>query len=198
MPGSRLTADRGAHIVLPNWEEAIEVFGLPMDIRKTVTIIEDTLIEGQNQLPQPERRVATIAVVRNPLVSGTGESLNELVQDGGDLGRFLAERALEHIDQSRVTSVGKGAIVGADGEPEQAQAILFPKFATAVRDALQLGSVHIPGEKKLAKAGVTLDVLLWQVHGASSETPAGRMEIRVPGSPKDDEILVVLILGGTR
>ena len=169
-----------------------------MDIRKTVTIIEDTLIEGRNQLPQPERRVAAIAVVRNPLVSGNGEGLNGLVQDGGDLGRFLAERALEHIDQARIASVGKGAIVGADGEPEQAQAILFPKFAAAVRDVLQLGSVHIPGEKKLAKAGATLDVLLWQVHGGGSDTPAGTMEVRVPGSPKNDEILVALILGGTR
>ncbi|HEX5414518.1 MAG TPA: amino acid synthesis family protein [Chloroflexota bacterium] len=168
-----------------------------MDIRKTVTLIEDTLIEGRNQLPQPQRRIATIAVIRNPAAGTNSEGLNELVQDGGDLGRFLAERALEHIDQSRISLVGKGAIVGADGEPEQGQAILYPKFATAVRDALQLGPVHIAGEKKLAKAGAPLEILLWRIQGGSSE-PAGQLEIRVPGSPQNDEILVALVVAGAR
>ena len=168
-----------------------------MDIRKTVTLIEDTLIEGRNQLQQPQRRIASIAVIRNSAVSSNSGNLNDLVQDGGDLGRFLAERALEHIDQARITLVGKGAIVGADGEPEQGQAILYPKFAAAVREALQLGAVHIAGEKKLAKAGSPLDILLWRVHAGTSET-AGQMEIRVAGSPQPDEILVALVVAGTR
>lgn len=168
-----------------------------MDIRKTVTMIEDVLIEGQNTLPQPERRVATIAVIRNPLLSNGLRDLSELIQDGGDLGRYLAERAVEYIDRSRITMVGKAAIVGLDGEVEQEQAVLYPKFAYAVRDALQVSATNLPGEKKLARAGSPIEVLLWSVNAPPSETPAGRMEIRVPNAPGRDEILVALVVAGT-
>src|SRR6266852_8922471 len=121
-----------------------------MDIRKTVTVIEDTLIEGGQQLPQPLRRIAVIAVVRNPLVTRNDENLGELVHDGEDLGRFLAKRALDHVDRGRISMLGKAAIVGVDGEPEHGQAILYPKFASAVRETLDLGSARMIGEKKIA------------------------------------------------
>src|SRR5260370_21825773 len=109
-----------------------------MDIRKTITLIEDTLIERSAPLSQPIRRVAVIAVVRNPLVSRNDENLSELIQDGEVLGRFLAQRALDHVDRGRITMLGKAAIIGGDGEPEHGQAILYPKFASAVRETLDL------------------------------------------------------------
>lgn len=168
-----------------------------MDIRKTVTVIEDTLIEGGQTLAQPLRRVAVIAVVRNPLVSRDDENLSELNHDGEDLGRFLAQRALEHVDRRRVTLLGKGAIVGSDGEPEHGQAILYPKFAAAVRETLDAGSARIVGEKKIGPPGSNLDVLLQPVDGSADVGLTSRMEIRVPGSPSADEILVVLAFAST-
>ena len=71
-----------------------------MDIRKTVTTIEDTLFEGDTRLEQPLRRVAVVAVVRNPLVTRDDENLGELMRDGEDLGRYLAQRSLEFVDSS--------------------------------------------------------------------------------------------------
>lgn len=168
-----------------------------MDIRKTVTIIEDVLIEGRAALAQPQRRVATIAVVRNPLVGNGLSDLSELVQDGGDLGRYLAERALDYIDRSRITMIGKAAIVGVDGEVEQGQAILYPKFTNAVRDTLEVSATNIPGEKKLARVGSPIEVLLWSVNAPPSDPPAGQMELRIPDSPQRDEILVALVIAGT-
>src|SRR5215471_18334264 len=116
-----------------------------MDIRKTVTLIEDTLIDGGAPLSQPLRRVALIAVVRNPLVGRNDQNLGELVGDGEVLGRFLAQRALDHVDRGRIAMLGKGAIVGLDGEPEHGQSILYPKFAVAVRETLGLGSARLIG-----------------------------------------------------
>ena len=45
-----------------------------MDIRKTVILIEDTLVDGGARLDQPLRRAALIAVVRNPLVAQIGRA----------------------------------------------------------------------------------------------------------------------------
>jgi hypothetical protein len=92
--------------------------------------------------------------------------------------------------------LGKAAIIGGDGEPEHGQAILYPKFASAVRETLDLGSARMMGEKKIAPAGSSITVSLLRVDGASSE-PIGTMELRVPGSPRDDEILVALVVAGT-
>lgn len=167
-----------------------------MDIRKTVTLIEDTLIEAGQTLSQPLRRVAVIAVIRNPLVSRNDENLGELVQDGEVLGRYLAQRALEHVDRNRISMLGKAAIVGVDGEPEHGQAILYPKFASAVRETLDLGSARFFGEKKIAPAGSSITVSLQPATGGSTE-PVGSMELRVPGSPRDDEMLVALVVAGT-
>jgi Amino acid synthesis len=172
-----------------------------MDIRKTVILIEDTLVDGGARLDQPLRRVALIAVVRNPLVARDDENLGELIRDGEDLGRFLAQRALEYVDRSRLIAVGKGAIVGSDGEPEHGQAILYPKFATAVREVLDLGTIPLLGEKKIGSASTSLLVPLHATAPASGSAAAplpttSPMEIRVPGSPRGDEILVALLVAG--
>lgn len=166
-----------------------------MDIRKTVTLIEDILMEDGIALPQPVRRVAQIAVIRNPLVGRDDEDLEELVRDGEDLGRFLAQRALEAVDRGRITSVGKATIVGSDGEPEHGQAILYPKFATSVRETLGAGDAPILSEKMIAPPGSAIKVHLQGV--GSAEPSTGMMELRVPGSPNRDEILVALVVTGS-
>src|SRR5258708_28711142 len=124
-----------------------------MGLRKAFTVTEDTVSEGGHPLSQPLRRVAVIAVGRNPLVTRNDENLGELIHDGEVLGRYLAQRALDHVDRSRITMLGKAAIVGGHGEPEHGQAILFPKFAAAVRETLDLGSARMIGGKKIAPAG---------------------------------------------
>lgn len=166
-----------------------------MDIRKTVTVVEDILIESGKSLPQPVRRVALMAVVQNPLVGRNDENLGELVHDGEDLGRFLAKRALEWIEAGRVTSIGKGTIVGSDGEPEHGQAILYPKFAASVRETLKTEAVPILGEKLIAAPGSAIKIPLQRIGSAGAAD--GVMELRVPGSPRSDEILVALVLAGT-
>lgn len=167
-----------------------------MDIRKTVTLIEDTLIDGGQQLEHPVRRVAAIAVVRNPLVTRDDEDLNELIRDGEDLGRYLAQRALDYIDRARISAIGKGVIVGLDGEPEHGQSILYPRFATAARETLGLSGARALGEKKLAGASSAIAIPLYATSSPSAERPSGAMEIRVPGSPRPDEFLVALVVAG--
>ena len=167
-----------------------------MDIRKTVTLIDDTLMDDGVLSHQPLRRVAVIAVVRNPLVGNNDEDLARLVNEGEDLGRFLAQRVLEQIDRKRITMIGKAAIIGTDGQPEHGQAILFPKFSAAVRATIDASDARMLGEKKIASAGSPIVAVLQSVDGRSTD-PVGSLEVRVPGSPRPDEILVALVVGGT-
>ena len=168
-----------------------------MDIRKTITVIEDILIEDGRTLSQPVRRVAQMAVIRNPLVGRSDENLDELLRDGEDLGRFLAQRALQSLHRDSVAGVGKGAIVGVEGEPEHGQAILYPKFAAAVREALGAGASGILSEKLIAGPGSALKVHVQGSGTADGVKVDGVMELRVPGSPNADEILVALVVVGT-
>jgi len=166
-----------------------------LELRKTVTLIEDTLIEDGRTLPQPIRRVAQIAVVRNPLAGRIEENLEELVRDGEDLGRFLAKRAVELLDRGRITLLGKGAIIGEDGEPEHGQAILYPRFAAAVRETLGLDHASVLSEKLIAGPGAALKIRLRRID-SPLDSAEGVMELRVPGSPAPDEILVALVVAG--
>lgn len=166
-----------------------------MDIRKTVTVIEDILMDNAAPLPQPIRRVAQVAVVRNPLVERDDENLDELSRDGEDLGRFLAKRALEVVEREQIAGLGRGAIVGIDGEPEHGQAILYPRFAAAVRETLGVEGSAVLSEKLIAGPGAPLRVHLQPTERGIAEG-GGIMEIRVPGSPNPDEILVALVVVG--
>ena len=116
------------------------------DIRKIVTILEETLIEGGRAVVPPTKRAAAVAVVRNPFAGTYVEDLAELVEVGEELGRLLAERAVAAlgIPGPAVESFGKAAAVGADGELEHAAAILHPKLGAPFRRVLGKGASLIP------------------------------------------------------
>jgi hypothetical protein len=61
-----------------------------------------------------------------------------------------------------------------------------------VRETLDAGAARMLGEKKIGPAGSSIEVLLQPIDGSSNPESASRMEIRVPGSPRGDEILVAL------
>lgn len=168
----------------------------PLDIRKTVTVIEDILIEDGKPLPRPVRRTAFIAVVGNPLVRRTDDDLSELNRDGEDLGRFLAKRALEVVDAGQIESIGKGVIVGMNGQPEHGQAVLYPRFAAAARETLRIADVPVLSERLIGAPGSALRVPLQRLDGGGEVAPKGVMELRVPGSPAAEEILVALVVTG--
>ena len=125
------------------------------DIRKIVTVVEETLVEGEKPVTPPTRRAAAIAVIRNPYAGRYVESLDELIAAGEELGRLLGERAVAAlgIPGDKVESYGKAALVGADGELEHAAAILHPKLGAPLRKVLGKGAALIPSSKKRGAPG---------------------------------------------
>ena len=65
-----------------------------MEIRKTVTIVEETRKEMGKDLPKPVRKAAAIAVIKNPFAGRYQEDLNELIDDGEKLGETTLELPL--------------------------------------------------------------------------------------------------------
>jgi Amino acid synthesis len=163
-------------------------------IRRIVTVVEETRVEGGRAVEPPTRRAAAIAVVRNPFAGAYAEDLSELMEVGEELGGSLAERAVAALGVSgvQVESYGKAAAVGEDGELEHAAAILHPKLGAPFRRVLGKGAALIPSSKKRGGPGVALDVPLGHKDAAFVRSHFDGMEVRVGDAPRSDEIVVAV------
>ncbi|TGQ79884.1 amino acid synthesis family protein [Mesorhizobium sp. M8A.F.Ca.ET.207.01.1.1] len=164
------------------------------EIRRIITVVEETLIEGGRPVDPPTRRAAAIAVIRNPYAGTFVEDLSALSAVGEALGDILPRRAVAAlgIAGDQVESFGKAAAVGADGELEHAAAILHPKLGAPFRDVLGKGAALIPSSKKRGGLGVPLDIPLGHKDAARVRSHFDGMEVRVPDAPRADEIVVAI------
>jgi amino acid synthesis protein len=167
-----------------------------MQIRKLVTIVEDTLTEAGKTIEPPTRKAAAIAVIANPFAGRYVEDLTELMDMGEELGELLGNRAREAlgITPEQCESYGKAAIVGLKGELEHAGAILHPKLGAPFRAALGRGLALIPSVKKRGSAGCTIDVPLNHKDAAFVRSHFDGMTISLEDAPLPNEILVALVV----
>lgn len=165
-----------------------------MEIRRIVTVIEDVIVEAGRVAEKRVRRVASAVVIKNPAIrEASGQSLDQFSQMGYDLGELLAKEALSHMGSSeKIESYGKACIVGVDGELEQAAILIHKQFGKSVREVIGGGKAGIPSTKKVAGPGVSIDVPLSFRDNSGLGTHFDCIEVWVPGSPKADEIVVVL------
>ena len=164
------------------------------EIRRIVTIVEETLIEAGQPVDPPVRRAAAIAVIRNPHAGTYVEDLSDLVAVGEELGALLPRRAVDAlgIPGETVHSFGKAAAVGAEGELEHAAAILHPKLGAPFREILGKGAALIPSSKKRGRPGTPFDIPLGHKDAAKVRSHFDGMEVIVPDAPRDDEIAVAI------
>ncbi len=167
-----------------------------MEIRKFVTVVEDVREEMGQTVDPPHRKAAAIAILKNPFAGVYQEDLSELMDVGAELGSLLGEMAVKAlgIPKEKTESYGKGAIVGLKGELEHAAAILHPKLGKPFREALGGGKAIIPSAKKMGGAGTPLDVPLHFKDAAFVRSHFDAMEVRVADAPREDEILVALVV----
>jgi hypothetical protein len=165
-----------------------------MEVRKYVTIVEETVVEGGKKVDPPTRKATAIAVIKNPFAGKYVENLDELIEVGEALGGILGRKAVEalKIAPEKAESYGKAAIVGVSGELEHAAAILHPKLGTPLREAVGGGKAIIPSAKKMGGPGTEIDVPLHYKDAAFVRTHFDAMTVRVPDAPRSDEILVAI------
>ncbi|MBN9257813.1 MULTISPECIES: amino acid synthesis family protein [unclassified Mesorhizobium] len=167
---------------------------MSVEIRRIITIVEETREEGGKPVNPPTRRAAAVAVIRNPFAGRYVDDLSALSDIGAELGDILPKRAVAAlgIPGDQIESFGKAAAVGANGELEHAAAILHPKLGAPFRDVLGTGAALIPSSKKRGGLGVPLDIPLGHKDAAKVRSHFDGMEVRVPDAPRDDEIVVAI------
>lgn len=170
-----------------------------MDVRKYVDLIEEIRTENGKPVNPPARKAAAIAVIRNPFAGAYEEDLEPLTDIGDILGEELSRRAMRslQIDPDKVESFGKGAVVGLGGELEHAAALLHPKLGHAVRRVVGGGKTMMPSAKKIGIAGTELDVPVHFKEAALVRSHFDAMAVRVYDAPREDEILVIVVLTDT-
>jgi hypothetical protein len=163
-------------------------------IRKIITIVEETLIEGGKAVSPPTKRAAAIAVIENPFAGQYVEDLSPLYEIGDELGGLLAARAVAAlgIPGPSVESFGKAAAIGADGELEHGAALLHPKLGAPFRKVLGKGAALIPSSKKRTGPNVPLDIPLGHKDAAYVRSHFDGMEVRVSDAPRADEIVIAV------
>ena len=167
-----------------------------MEIRKLVTVVEETLTEMDRKISPPTRKAAAVAVLKNPFAGKYVEDLTELMDIGAELGGMLGKKCLEAlgIGPDQAESYAKGCLVGLDGEMEHAAAIMHPKLGKPFRDALGRGLALIPSIKKRGPAGATIDVPLNHKDAAFIRSHFDGMTVAVEDAPRADELMVVLVV----
>ena len=163
-------------------------------IRKMVTIVEDTLEEGGQEILPPARRAAAIAVIENPFAGIYQEDLEALMAIGEELGSLLGDKCVAAlgVTPEAVQSYGKAALVGENGELEHAAAILHPRLGKPLRSAVEKGAALVPSNKKRGGMGHPLDVPLGHKDAAYVRSHFDGMEVRINDAPKANEILVAI------
>jgi len=162
-----------------------------MEIRKIITVVEETHRESGKEVSPPTRKAAAVAVIKNPFAGQYAEDLSLLMDYGERLGGMLGEKAVAAlgIPKERVESYGKAAVVGLGGELEHAAAILHPKLGKPLREAVGGGKAIIPSAKKMGGAGTPIDVPLHYKDAAFVRSHFDAMEIRFAQAPRDDDIV---------
>ena len=166
-----------------------------MELRKVVIYLEEVRTEGgSSDVGGPLRKVAALAVIRNPYASRSWSAdLSELVDESRQLAKILAERARSALGEE-VESYGKGAIVGTAGEQEHANACLTSAFGDVFRQAIGGGKAWLPSVTKRGGPGTSLDIPVCYKNAIWVRSHYDAITVSVSDAPLDDEIVVGLAI----
>lgn len=186
-----------------------------IDIRRIFTQVEDIFHEGGPPAAVHLRRGAIAAVLSNPYAGRYEPDILPMMEALNPVGLDLARRLLAAMDVpvARIQGYGKGAIIGAAGELEHG-ALWHVPGGYAMRELLgwkgdaaaykrgeasasgQSGNALaiVPSTKKVGGPGATLDVPLTHINAAYVRSHFDAFEVRVPGAPRADEMVVILAM----
>lgn len=172
-----------------------------MEIRKIVTTMEETYIEGFKQANKPVRVAVAAAVIKNPFAGQYVEDLQPLVDEySAQLGRMLPDKALQALGLSgeECEGYGKAALVGLDGEVEHGSAIIHTLvFGNEFRHVCGDAKTLLPSAEKRAAAGASIDLAIKHKMDAKIRSHHMSFEFRIPDAPRADEIIIATAVAAT-
>lgn len=185
-----------------------------IDIRRVITSVEDIFHEGGPRAETPLRRGSIAAVLTNPYAGRYESDILPMMEALNPVGLDMAKRLLAAmaVPASDIQGYGKGAIIGAAGEQEHG-ALWHVPGGYAMRELLgwkgdaaayargqcsggQSGNALaiVPSTKKVGGPGCTLDVPLTHINASYVRSHFDAIEVRVPGAPRPDEMIVILAM----
>ena len=185
-----------------------------IDIRRVFTQVEDIHHEGGPRAAQPLRRGAIAAVLTNPYAGRYEPDILPMMEALNPVGLELARRLLAAmaVPAEAIQGYGKGAIIGAAGELEHGALWHAPggyamrellgwkgdaaAYAKGISSGGQSGNALaiVPSTKKVGAPGTTLDVPLTHINASYVRSHFDAFEVRVPGAPKPDEMVLILAM----
>ena len=187
-----------------------------IDIRRVFTQVEDIWHEGGPRAEHPLRRGAIAAVLTNPFAGRYEPDILPMMEALNPVGLDMARRLLAAmaVPAGAIQGYGKGAIIGAAGELEHGalwhvpggyamRELLGWKGDAAAYKAGQGGAptgqrgnalAIVPSTKKVGPPGATLDVPLTHINASYVRSHFDAFEVRVPGAPRPDELVLVLAM----
>lgn len=166
------------------------------EIRKIVTLVEETRIEIGEVVDPPSRQCAAVAVIKNPYAGRFSHDLPELEAAGAELGDLLGRCAMNAlgISAAEVHSFGKAAIIGENGEKEHGAACMHPTMGKPLRDIVGPAPSIIPSAKKVGGPGTAIDCPLHHKEDVWTFSHFDSMEVSLADAPRADEIVVIIAL----
>lgn len=166
-----------------------------VNVRKIVTFIDEAFHEGGPVAKKPYRRGAIAAVVANPYAGRYVQDITPMMDALKPLGYELAERLIKALGgPGEIESYGKAVIVGVNGESEHA-ALWHVPGGYGMREMLENSKAIVPSAIKVAAAGGAIDVPLHHRTAAYVRSHFDAIEMRVPDSPRPDEIVFIIAMG---
>ncbi|MBP7665654.1 MAG: amino acid synthesis family protein [Burkholderiaceae bacterium] len=185
-----------------------------IDIRRVFTQVEDIHHEGGPRAAQPLRRGAIAAVLTNPYAGRYEPDILPMMEALNPVGLDMARRLLAAmaVPAEAIQGYGKGAIIGAAGELEHGAQWHVPggyamrellgwkgdaaAYAKGISSGGQSGNALaiVPSTKKVGAPGTTLDVPLTHINASYVRSHFDAFEVRVPGAPKPDEMVLILAM----
>jgi hypothetical protein len=194
------------------------VFGLTalIDVRRVFSHVEEIHHEFGPKADEPLIRGAIAAVLRNPFAGSYHADILPMMEALNPLGVDLARQLCNAmgVQPEAIQSYGKGAIIGAAGELEHG-ALWHVPGGYAMRELLgwkgeraaytagqgaastgQPGNALsiVPSTKKVGPPSAALDVPLTHINASYVRSHFDAIEVRVPGAPRSDEIIVILAM----
>lgn len=197
---------------------ALGVFGLNalIDVRRVFSHVEEIHHEFGPHVDAPLIRGAISAVLRNPYAGSYHADILPMMNALNPLGVSIAEQLCKAmgVEPQAIQGYGKGAIIGAAGELEHG-ALWHVPGGYAMRELLgwkgdraaylagqggvssgQPGNALsiVPSTKKVGPPGAALDVPLTHINASYVRSHFDAIEVRVPGAPRSDELIVILAM----
>ena len=167
-----------------------------IEIRKTVTSVEETRHEGGPVPSEPLVIGTIVAALKNPFAGRHEPDLLPFMAELKELGRDLAGKLVAALGNSpaRIQAYGKGAIVGGAGELEHG-ALWHEPGGWGMREVLGGTKAIVPSCKMIGAVGARLMVPLGHVNAAYVRSHFIVAEVGVHDAPRADEVAYALAMG---